>query len=81
MARGSGAVPRRPRKQDLPQKICPVCHRPFSWRKKWARDWENVRYCSDGCRRQSGTDRSHSAGKSNYETPSGSSWPFPRSPR
>ena len=40
------------RKSDLPQKICPVCARPFSWRKKWARDWENVRYCSDRCRRE-----------------------------
>ncbi len=40
------------RKADLPQKICPVCARPFSWRKKWARDWENVRYCSQRCRRE-----------------------------
>jgi hypothetical protein len=38
------------RKSELPEKICPVCHRPFSWRKKWARDWENVRYCSQRCR-------------------------------
>ena len=36
--------------QNLPTKICPVCKRPFTWRKKWARDWENVRYCSDRCR-------------------------------
>jgi len=40
------------RKSDLPQKTCPVCERPFTWRKKWARDWENVRYCSDRCRRE-----------------------------
>lgn len=39
------------RKSDLPRKTCPVCERPFTWRKKWARDWENVRYCSDRCRR------------------------------
>jgi len=38
-------------KQNLPEKICPHCQRPFVWRKKWARDWENVRYCSDACRR------------------------------
>jgi hypothetical protein len=31
-------------------KVCAVCGRPFSWRKKWERDWENVRYCSDRCR-------------------------------
>ena len=39
------------KKSDLPTKICPVCGRPFAWRKKWARDWENVRYCSERCRR------------------------------
>ncbi|MDO3720757.1 DUF2256 domain-containing protein [Marinobacter sp. chi1] len=38
-------------KSHLPSKLCPVCHRPFSWRKKWARDWEQVRYCSERCRR------------------------------
>ena len=39
------------KKADLPQKVCPVCHRPFAWRKKWARDWAQVRYCSERCRR------------------------------
>jgi hypothetical protein len=38
------------RKADLPTKTCIVCDRPFTWRKKWARDWENVKYCSDRCR-------------------------------
>ncbi len=37
-------------KSDLPTKICAVCQRPFSWRKKWERSWEEVRYCSDRCR-------------------------------
>ena len=40
------------KKQDLPNKICPVCGRPFAWRKKWARHWDEVRYCSDACRRR-----------------------------
>ncbi|MCB9019928.1 MAG: DUF2256 domain-containing protein [Chitinophagales bacterium] len=40
------------KKQDLPQKICPVCSRPFSWRKKWEKNWQDVRYCSERCRRQ-----------------------------
>jgi hypothetical protein len=40
------------KKQHLPEKICLSCLRPFSWRKKWERDWENVRYCSDRCRNQ-----------------------------
>jgi len=40
----------RPAKADLPDKICAACARPFAWRKKWARDWERVRFCSDRCR-------------------------------
>jgi len=43
-------------KQNLPSKTCPVCQRPFSWRKKWERDWERVIYCSERCRR-SGTPK------------------------
>ncbi|MBT5256140.1 DUF2256 domain-containing protein [Alphaproteobacteria bacterium] len=39
------------KKQDLPSKTCPVCVKPFLWRKKWAKDWDNVRYCSERCRR------------------------------
>ncbi|UJF29946.1 DUF2256 domain-containing protein [Kaistella sp. 97-N-M2] len=42
---------RRVKKQDLPQKICINCHKPFSWRKKWERDWEEVKYCSESCRK------------------------------
>jgi hypothetical protein len=38
-------------KRDLPQKLCATCGRPFAWRKKWARDWDNVRFCSERCRR------------------------------
>jgi hypothetical protein len=34
----------------LPAKICPACGRPFSWRRKWAKDWEQVKFCSDACR-------------------------------
>jgi hypothetical protein len=37
-------------KSTLPQKICATCGRPFAWRKKWARVWDEVRYCSDRCR-------------------------------
>lgn len=42
----------RLKKQHLPQKICAACGRPFTWRKKWERDWEQVRFCSDSCRRR-----------------------------
>ena len=38
------------KKADLPTKTCATCGKPFAWRKKWAKDWENVRYCSKRCR-------------------------------
>ena len=31
-------------------KICVVCQRPFNWRKKWEKVWQNVKYCSNKCR-------------------------------
>ncbi|WP_284296919.1 DUF2256 domain-containing protein [Thalassotalea loyana] len=37
------------KKSQLPQKVCPVCSLPFSWRKKWRLNWEHVRYCSKRC--------------------------------
>ncbi|ACO46756.2 hypothetical protein Deide_17805 [Deinococcus deserti VCD115] len=40
---------RRP--SERPSKICAGCGLPFTWRRKWARDWDQVRYCSDRCRR------------------------------
>jgi hypothetical protein len=41
---------RMTRKSDLPQKTCATCGRPFVWRRKWAKVWDEVRYCSDRCR-------------------------------
>ncbi|MGB1546491.1 MAG: DUF2256 domain-containing protein [Candidatus Puniceispirillaceae bacterium] len=38
------------KKSELDEKICLTCKRPFSWRKKWARDWGNVKFCSKRCR-------------------------------
>jgi len=40
------------KKTNLPSKHCLHCQRPFNWRKKWQRDWDNVKYCSERCRRQ-----------------------------
>ncbi|MFZ9877183.1 MAG: DUF2256 domain-containing protein [Chitinophagaceae bacterium] len=37
-------------KENLPQKICKTCLRPFTWRKKWEKVWNDVLYCSDKCR-------------------------------
>ncbi len=47
------------KKADLPEKICQSCGRPFVWRKKWARDWDDVKTCSERCKgnlRHKGTD-------------------------
>jgi hypothetical protein len=38
------------KKSQLPEKLCAACGRPFAWRKKWAKDWDSVKYCSDACR-------------------------------
>ncbi|MEO9780984.1 MAG: DUF2256 domain-containing protein [Sedimentitalea sp.] len=42
---------RKVRKSELPTKTCSVCCRPFTWRRKWSRNWDEVRYCSERCRR------------------------------
>lgn len=34
-------------------KTCVVCGREIQWRKKWERNWAEVKYCSDACRRRS----------------------------
>ncbi len=39
------------KKADLPRKICACCGRPFAWRKKWERDWDRVKFCSEACRK------------------------------
>ena len=36
-------------KENLPTKICVVCQRPFTWRKKWERCWDEVTCCSKAC--------------------------------
>lgn len=44
-----GGMPREP-------KTCQSCGRTIEWRKKWERDWEQVRYCSTACRRRGVSD-------------------------
>lgn len=43
-------------KSYLDSKNCPVCERPFTWRKKWEKNWDNVIYCSDKCRKNKNTN-------------------------
>ncbi|MFN4275758.1 MAG: DUF2256 domain-containing protein [Ferrovibrio sp.] len=40
----------RHRKPNLPQKTCLACGRPFAWRRKWRRDWDTVKTCSERCK-------------------------------
>lgn len=44
-------MPKMRKKAELPTKVCAACGLPFAWRKKWERDWDSVRYCSDRCRK------------------------------
>ncbi|MDF3069045.1 MAG: hypothetical protein K0R38_4646 [Polyangiaceae bacterium] len=41
------------------EKTCERCGRRITWRKKWARTWGSIRYCSERCRgrRQLPADR------------------------
>lgn len=32
-------------------RVCVACGRRIEWRKKWERDWEQIKYCSSSCRR------------------------------
>ncbi len=43
-------VPKRQAETPRKSKICQSCGRTFEWRKKWERDWDVVKYCSDACR-------------------------------
>ena len=43
----------------IPSKPCAGCGRTITWRKKWERDWDQVRWCSDACRRRGTTTTDH----------------------
>ena len=43
-----------------PDKTCQACGRTITWRKKWERDWDEVRWCSAACRRR-GSDPTDAA--------------------
>ena len=38
-------------KENLPTKTCVICQRPFQYRKKWAKVWNEVKYCSEKCKK------------------------------
>ncbi|NDA36685.1 MAG: DUF2256 domain-containing protein [Actinobacteria bacterium] len=37
-------------KNGFPPKVCLYCNLEFEWRKKWAHDWQHVKYCSERCK-------------------------------
>jgi len=38
-------------KLNLPTKICTNCGKPMTWRKRWEKVWEEIKFCSERCRR------------------------------
>ena len=44
-------MPKMRKKSDLPVKTCASCGRPMVWRKAWEKTWDQVKYCSDACRK------------------------------
>jgi hypothetical protein len=54
--RVEGAARGRVSKANLPCKTCAACLRPMRWRRAWAKTWNEVRYCSDACRKRRGRD-------------------------
>ncbi|AFY27405.1 DUF2256 domain-containing protein [Cyanobium gracile] len=50
-----------PQHLDRPTKLCPVCGRPFQWRRKWKDVWDQVRHCSERCRRNRNRARKDSS--------------------
>ncbi|NBY57344.1 MAG: DUF2256 and DUF3253 domain-containing protein [Actinobacteria bacterium] len=33
-------------------KSCARCGREISWRAKWAKNWQSIKFCSDACRKK-----------------------------
>ncbi len=42
-----------------PDKTCATCGRTITWRKKWERDWDNIKFCSDACRTHKPSAQDH----------------------
>lgn len=46
---------------NLPTKVCVVCNRPFTWRKKWENCWDEVKCCSKRCQSERKSNRKKGA--------------------
>ena len=51
-SRGSSGRSARGSGEAGDARVCVACGRTIAWRKKWAANWDEVRYCSDACRRR-----------------------------
>jgi hypothetical protein len=40
-------------------KLCKTCGRAFAWQKKWEKDWDVIKYCSDACRGNTPAEAGH----------------------
>ena len=59
-------MPDRVRRSEPPEsssqhadKTCATCGRAISWRKRWERSWDEVRFCSDACRAHKPSAKDH----------------------
>ena len=53
------------RGKHIPAKVCSVCDKQFTWRKKWERCWEEVTTCSKSCKAK----KRHEARRQQFTTP------------
>ena len=37
---------------ETPAKTCASCGRAMQWRRQWKASWDEVKYCSEGCRKR-----------------------------
>jgi hypothetical protein len=45
------STPFKGNKSALPSRLCSVCGRTMTWRKSWAKNWNEVKTCSEACRK------------------------------
>ena len=62
-------MPRGVKKENLPSKVCVTCGRPFTWRKKWERVWDEVTTCSKSCNRKRKLNKGSTVGVDNVMQP------------
>jgi hypothetical protein len=51
--------PKPERQTPHQDKLCKTCGRTFSWRKKWEKDWDVIKFCSDACRGHKPAEADH----------------------